>query len=99
MLWEQDYAGSLFAGEGAFKANEAALSAEWIDKIERNLLYCLSAYGAFRIRDRYAEVFGGTLGQARETHLRAAWRRLYIGNITKTDPKGMRLVEKVIQPA
>jgi three-Cys-motif partner protein len=100
-LWTKHNVGSLFEGEEAFKANEAALAAQWIDEIEKNLLHCLVKYGALRVRDHYAEVVGSTVGKTRETHLRASWNRLYKAGVTKTDSNGNKkpLVDKLIEPA
>jgi three-Cys-motif partner protein len=97
VVWDQENAGSLFEGEDAFKASEAALEASWVDEIEKNLRQCLTKYGAFRVRDHYSEVFGSALGTAREMHLRAAWKRLHADGTTTSDSKGSPLIDKIIQ--
>ncbi|MBD2891369.1 hypothetical protein amrb99_02740 [Actinomadura sp. RB99] len=98
-IFDTESAGSLFEGdEEEFKAEEKALSDKWVKEITDNLRELLSEHGGFRIRDRYAEVYGDTLGKARVKHLRAAWKNLLREGITKTDSKG-DLIPKVIEPA
>ncbi|WP_306206183.1 three-Cys-motif partner protein TcmP [Actinoplanes sp. RD1] len=88
----------LFDPEVIFKTDETVLRDRWIAEIEKNLSAELSKGQAFRVVDRYATVFGSTVGLARELHLRAAWKRLYPG-FTRTPPTGQRLFEKWIEPA
>ncbi|MFI6758805.1 three-Cys-motif partner protein TcmP [Micromonospora sp. NPDC050417] len=96
-LHKDENADTLFGDEAAFKLSEQALAEGWVNEIERNLRRLLAEGKPFKIYSRYAEVYGGVAGQARETHLRAAWKRLY-PDVTKTDSKG-DLIKKVIEPA
>lgn len=97
-VWEEETAGTLLHNEDLFKAQEAALAAEWIDELERNLIACLAKYGSFRVAGHYSEVFGSALALAREKHLRAAWGKVYAAGHTKTDAKGSPLVDKLMEP-
>ncbi|MGW0434127.1 three-Cys-motif partner protein TcmP [Micromonospora sp. NPDC003197] len=90
-------ADTLFGDEVAFQASEKALTDGWVNEIEANLRQLLSDGKPFKIFDRYGDVFGSAAGQAREMHLRAAWKRLY-PDVTRTDSKG-DLIKKVIEPA
>lgn len=95
-VYDQEAAGTLF--EEAFDDSEEALESGWVDEIEKNLKRILAEGNDFQIYDRYAEVFGSAVGQAREKHLRRAWKRLYDSGETPTDSKG-KLVTKRIYPA
>ena len=91
-------ADTLFGDEAAFKTSEAALAGEWTDEIEANLRMLLGEGKPFTVLKRYGQVYGGAAGQAREKHLRAAWKRLFAAGVTKTDSKG-DLIRKLIEPA
>jgi three-Cys-motif partner protein len=90
-------ADTLFGDEAAFKASEQSLVDGWVNEIEQNLRRLLQEGRSFGIYERYAEVYGEAAGQAREMHLRAAWKRIY-PNVTRTQPKGS-LIKRVIEPA
>ena len=96
-IYNQDYSGTLFDSEEAFTQAEADLSEAWAGEIEKNLREMLSG-GGFSVKHRYPDVFGSAVGQAREKHLRAAWRRLFQGGATSTDPKGKKLMTTRIEP-
>lgn len=96
-LHNLENADTLFGDEEAFKRSESILEAGWTDEIERNLRRLLSEGKPCSIFHRYAEVYGEAAGQAREMHLRRAWRRLY-PDLTRTEPKG-KLINAVIEPA
>lgn len=90
---------TLFAEEATFLANEQALEHSWVDEIEANLRRLLGEGKPVLIQKRYSEVYGKATGQARQTHLRKAWSRLY-PNITKTNPRGKgNLLQTPIEPA
>ncbi|HXT46081.1 MAG TPA: three-Cys-motif partner protein TcmP [Pseudonocardiaceae bacterium] len=74
--------------EDHFKADERRLESRWHDIIEANLRALLQVHERFVIREHYAEVFGATVGQAREKHLRQALRRLVAEGSTSTNEKG-----------
>jgi three-Cys-motif partner protein len=84
--------------EETFNDSEEALESGWVDEIEKNLRRLLAEGNGFLIYDRYGEVFGSTVGQAREKHLRKAWKRLYASGETPTASTG-DLVKKRIYPA
>lgn len=71
-----------------FKADERRLESRWHDIIEANLRALLRVHERFVIREHYTEVFGPTVGQAREKHLRQALRRLVAEGSTSTNEKG-----------
>jgi len=101
-LHKQEYAGSLLDeeySENLFKTLEIANTTAWTHEIEGNLERLLAEGAAFRIIDRYGDVYGSALGLARQTHLRAAWARVYEAGLTTTDSKGKDLIKKVITPA
>jgi hypothetical protein len=97
-IHEIDFADSLFGDEESFKASEDVLTTRWTREIEENLRRLLREGEPFRVVDRYAEVYGSATGQARLTHLRTAWRRLY-PSVTQTDSRGKDLLTKLIEPA
>lgn len=97
-VWSSDTEGTLLAGDENFKLSERALEDRWIDEIEGNLRTTLYNVGAFRVADRYADVYGKALGLAREKHLRKAWKRLYEDGTTRTDSIG-KLIAKRMEPA
>lgn len=99
-LHQIENADSLFGDETAFQASEQALAAEWIDQIEANLREQLALGQAFTVIGRFKEVFGDAFGQARQTHLRTAWKRVYKDGATSTNPVGVKdLLKKQIEPA
>jgi hypothetical protein len=97
-VFDEETSGTLFSGDDAFKAQEGQLEAAWIAEIARNLRVCLAQHGAFTIVEHYDDVFGATVGRARQTHLRAAWKQLHEQGLTKTDSKGRFLIQKRIEP-
>jgi three-Cys-motif partner protein len=90
--------GSLFDPDDVFKENETALAAGWVTEIGKNLRHLLSQGKTFTVLDRYDEVYGSSLGMAREKHLRKAWKELHAEGLTSTDSKG-DLLKKPIDPA
>ena len=101
---EQEAEGTLFEGDGSweetFKAQEAKLTAEWIDAIAGRLGAELAKGESFRVIDRYDAVFGDLVGVARQMHLRAAIKRVYAAGLTATDPVGAKqLLELWLNPA
>ncbi|MEU1607237.1 three-Cys-motif partner protein TcmP [Micromonospora matsumotoense] len=98
-VYDIENADTLFADEASFLASEQALEDGWINEIEANLRRLLAEGKSFVISMRYKEVYGEAVGQARQTHLRKAWSRLY-PEATKTSPKGKnKLLQTLIEPA
>ena len=95
---EIENADTLFGDDKAFNDSEASLAAGWVDEIEANLRAELHVGQPFVILNRYGEVFGAATGQARQLHLRKAWKRLHESRVTRTDSKG-DLIKKRIEPA
>jgi three-Cys-motif partner protein len=97
---EADYdEGMLFTPDEIIKHDESVLDGRWIQDIEGNLRRLLAEGKGFVIQDRYKEVFGATVGLARTTHLRAAWKTLHKEGVTPIDSTGKKLIEKRIVPA
>lgn len=65
-----------------------ARRAAWEQEIQANVGDLLRAGQSFRPVDLMTEVFGYSLGYARETHVRAALNRLYDAQISATNPRG-----------
>jgi len=63
-------------------------ASDWVNAIEHNLEELLAAEGAFVIGDRVPEVYGSTLGVAREMHVRAAIDTLHTRGTISTSSKG-----------
>ena len=89
---------SLSGDEKAFKASEGSLAEQWVNEIEANLRAQLAPGESFTVVSRYMEVYGSAVGQARQTHLRKAWRRLYADGTTPIEPTG-ELLKKTIERA
>ncbi|WP_081898638.1 three-Cys-motif partner protein TcmP [Herbidospora cretacea] len=98
-LSKQAFDGTLFADIGLFEDGEVELADRWVADIKSNLRQLLSEGVSFRIADRYAEVYGASLGKARQKHLRRAWKELFEEGVTKTNSVGEKLLTKVIEPA
>lgn len=101
---EQEAEGTLFGDDGswqeAFKAQEAKLMVEWVNAIAARLAQELAKGEAFRVLDRYDEVFGDLTGVAREMHLRAAMKKMHAEGLTSTSPVGVRkLLELKLMPS
>lgn len=60
----------------------------WVDEIAGNVETILSAETGFVIEKKLADVFGRTLGLARETHIRQALRRTKDMGLIDAVPKG-----------
>ncbi|MGW7477135.1 three-Cys-motif partner protein TcmP [Nonomuraea muscovyensis] len=95
---EKEVEGTLFEGDGLFKESEEALASQWVAEIKANLRRLLDERKPFIVGNRYAEVYGKAIGQARQMHLRKAWKELYEEGVTRTDSKG-ELFKKSIEPA
>lgn len=62
---------------------EDRLEVGWIDVIKNNIRQLIARQPAVPILSNFAEVYGTTLGLAREKHLRAAWDRLAAENVVR----------------
>ncbi|MEO6944781.1 MAG: three-Cys-motif partner protein TcmP [Lacisediminihabitans sp.] len=62
--------------EDKWKRNEELLQAEWEKLIADNIVALLVTRAQFTVLDHLQEIYGPTLGLAREKHLRAAWKSL-----------------------
>lgn len=101
---EQEAEGTLFSDdetwEDNWKAQEANLKAEWIAAIADRLATELAKGEAFRVLDRYDEVFGDLAGVARGLHLRAAMKKVLAAGLTTTNPVGVSdLLHLELKPA
>ena len=87
---------TLMDPEEQLKEDERQLAAGWHDEIERNLRTLLRERERFVISDHYQAVFGNTIGQAREMHVREALKRLEKANLTSSNSKGSPLYPKTV---
>jgi len=62
----------------------------WVGQIERNVRELIDRYGSFRPIDYVTEVYGNTLGRAREKHIREALNNLYQQGQTSSSPRGVQ---------
>lgn len=87
--------------ETDWKAQEAKLKNQWVDKLTGRLIAELANGQAFKIIDRPDEIFGDDLvGVVRAMHLRAAINKVRAAKKTTTDPKGVDdLYNLLITPA
>jgi three-Cys-motif partner protein len=71
------------------------LEQDWQGQIERNLTVLLAHGQPFRLCDQTIEVYGGTLGLAREKHVRKALGALQARGETPTSPKGVSSLDQL----
>ena len=69
---------------------------KWTHEIERNIVELLKS-GSFTISNEIAEVYGSTIANARERHVRAAIKELHAWGVTTCDGKG-KVLDLVIAP-
>jgi three-Cys-motif partner protein len=74
----------------AWNAQEKRLSAGWVDTIGANLSRLLREQPQVNLSERIGEVYGSTLGLARDTHVREAWDALVDAGIAAPRPKSVR---------
>ena len=60
----------------------------WVDEIAENIEGILGGVAGFVIETKLSDVFGRTLGLARETHIRKALNKLKIAGLVPEVPKG-----------
>jgi three-Cys-motif partner protein len=99
-----DAEGTLFGEsdtwEQAWKAQEAKLKQLWVDVLAERLSDQLAKGEAFRVLDRYGEIFGDLAGVARGLHLSAAMTKVHASGLTSTNPVGVtKLLELRLEPA
>jgi len=82
--------------EPSFEDEESSRAEEWVRVIEENILQLLTE-GAFVIGEKMTQVYGTTLGEAREKHVRQAIKNLHLAGLTPTDQKGA-LQNKQVSP-
>ena len=75
-----------------FDDNEEA----WVSEIAQNIEQLLQESDTLRIQDRLGGVMGRTLGLAREKHIRAALKGLYVLGVVRDAPSG-RLQRAVVR--
>jgi hypothetical protein len=73
----------------------AEREAKWCSAISDNIKTCLKS-GRFRLDRRIADVYGETLGYAREKHVRKALRALHEAGDTPTDCAGEKRLSRLI---
>lgn len=74
-----------------------ALEQGWVATIAGNLRQLLGTHGSARLGDHLREVYGSTLGLARDTHVNQAWKRLVaLGEASPKAPNTPSLHRAVI---
>lgn len=90
--------GSLFDDalvESEFEGQEKKLEQEWHNRLRVNVMQLLEEHHNFGVFAQFEEVFAGTLGMAREKHLRKVLKELHSEGLTRSDSKG-DLYRKVV---
>lgn len=90
--------GSLFDGDlvdAEFDEQEKKLEEQWHDRLRANVIALLDEHYSFGVFAQLENVFAGTLGMARGTHLRKVLKELHAEKVTSSDSKG-DLYRKVI---
>ena len=90
---------SLLDPDEQFHHDERCLEDGWHDTIERNVRDLLRRRGHFVVRDEIGEVFGDTIGRAREKHLRVALKQLAKDGTTSSNGVGNLYPKHVIRAA
>lgn len=62
--------------EGAWVKGQKAIEGQWVDVIAENLRVLLRAHPRVKLGDHLRDVYGTTLGSARDKHVNAAWHQL-----------------------
>lgn len=75
---------------GAWHVQEEELAAAWVGAIEQNLERLLSVRPSVDLALNIRDVYGNTLGLARDTHVRQAWDGLVEAGVAAPRPKGVR---------
>ena len=83
----------LLDDDATFKAAEHQLAEEWIATIAQNVEEILETCQSFRVNSKYGKVMGSTLGQARETHIRSALKRLQAAGVVSSDCVGVKKLQ------
>lgn len=71
------------------------LAEEWVDTIASNIEELVTQSPSVSVRDRTTDLFGTTLGLAREKHLRKAWKSLAQQGVVKPIGKGKLIRQNI----
>jgi three-Cys-motif partner protein len=82
------------ATEAAWRKQEQQLDAEWTAAIADNLRQLMASASAIRLGDHLREVYGPTLGLARDQHVNAAWRILEKAGEAAPKEKNVKHLER-----
>lgn len=93
---QADGQGTLLDLDRWFEDTERRLAEGWQNRIEQNVRALLRGHEWFVVRSKFEEVFGGVLGEARETHLRAVLRKLSDEGVTTSNQVGKDLYGKKV---
>jgi three-Cys-motif partner protein len=77
-------------------AAEARLDQEWSDVITANIRALMVDCAALPVEARFADIYGATMGLAREKHLLKAWDRLADEGLVRPRQKNMKLQKLAI---
>lgn len=89
---------TLFGDIDMFAIEETARVERWVDAIAANIERLL-VQGDFVVGEKYTAVFGDTIGEARQMHVRAAIKRLYAAGRTSCNGKGNVVDLRVTRPS
>jgi three-Cys-motif partner protein len=78
--------------------DEKAESARWVQTIEANLTTLLQQGAPFRLMDKIGDVYGDTLGLAREMHVKEALGNLHVLGVCPDNGKGKDIHKRTIRP-
>jgi three-Cys-motif partner protein len=85
---ELEYSDTLISPEDVHRDSELRLASAWQTELVANTREVLARQQQFRVAPNYGDVFGGAVGLARMTHLRAALRSMYRDGEILDDPRG-----------
>jgi hypothetical protein len=72
------------------------LERQWVNIIEANLQQLLTQHAGIRLADHLDDVYGETLGLARDKHVTQAWNRLAAAGLARERPKSARLERETV---
>jgi three-Cys-motif partner protein len=94
-LFDEDEPG-LEAWEKIERANEAEIEKQWVADIRANLVGMTTQHGSVRLQGHVADVYGETLGQAREKHVKAAWDEAAAAGLVEPRDKSVKRIEQAV---
>jgi three-Cys-motif partner protein len=81
----------------AWEKEQTSLEGEWVQSIAENLRALLDRDGRIRLSQHIEEVYGGTIGLARDKHVNRAWDQLARDSVAAPRVKSSRLEYAIIE--